>query len=82
MNSEQPESQSKKSLTYFAPSRESIERLVRAVCVDLETSGDKAPDREEMRSDLANLLEVIASVQVVKINKKSAESLDSETSQE
>ena len=82
MNSEQPESQSKKSLTYFAPSRESIERLVRMVCVDLETSGEKASDREEMRSDLANLLEVIASVQVAKINKKSGESLDSKTSQE
>jgi len=82
MNSEQPESQSKKSLTYYAPSREAIERLVRAFCVDLETSDEKVTDREEMRSDLANLLEVIASVQVAKFNKKSGESLDSGTSEE
>ncbi len=82
MNSEQPESQSKKSLTYYAPSRESIERLVRAFCVDLEIRGEKAPDLDEMRSDLANLLEVIASVQVQQINKQAGESLDTGTSEE
>ena len=69
MNSEQPESQSKQQLMYYAPSRQRIEGFVRAVCVDLEANGEKLEDREALRSDLANLLEVIADIYVAQKNK-------------
>ena len=69
MNSEQPESESKKQLMYYAPSRQRIEGFVRAVCIDLEANGEKLEDREALRSDLAYLLEVIADIYVAQKNK-------------
>ena len=68
----QSESQPGYHIIYYPPSRETITRLVQAFCIDFEAGGETAVNTEEIRSGLAEILEIVAAVCVSQINDKLA----------
>ncbi len=71
-----------RQVIYYSPSRETIARFVRKFCVDLEADGETAVNTEEIRSGLADILEVIAAVGVNQLNGESGKLLDTGLSRE
>ena len=71
-----------KQVVYYAPSRETIRRFVQNICDKLSAVEGADAFTQEIRSDFADFVEIVAAISVAHANRRSDEKLDNTVTEE